>query len=107
MALLQGALERQKRRALHEKQGERRKPKIRHRNVAATSLPGVRKGRAHRPQTSQKGWQKLHPNGESHSPPIRESPKCAAGLLLELLKGVIMREMAPKRDRGRPALTLV
>src|ERR1700730_11670227 len=85
MALLQGALERQKRRALHEKQGERRKPKIRHRNVAAASLPGVRKGRAHRPQTSQKGWQKLHPNDESHSPLIWESPKCATLPLLELL----------------------
>jgi hypothetical protein len=48
LALLQGALERQKRRALQEKKGECRQPEIRHRDVAAASLPGVRKARAHR-----------------------------------------------------------
>src|SRR5271168_903708 len=65
LAFLKGALERQKRRALHEKQGEGRQTEIRHRDIAAPPLPGVRKSRADRAQTSQKGWQKLHPNGES------------------------------------------
>ena len=65
LAFLKGALERQKRRALHEKQGEGRQTEIRHRDIAAPPLPGVRKSRADRVQTSQKGRQKLHPNGES------------------------------------------
>jgi hypothetical protein len=65
MTFLQGALERQKRGALHEKQGESRQAKVRHRNVAAAPLPEVRKGRADRSQSSLKGRQKLHPNGES------------------------------------------
>src|SRR5271155_1206358 len=65
LAFLKGALERQKRRALHEKQGEGRQTEIRHRDIAAPPLPGVRKSRADRAQTSQKGWQKFHPNGES------------------------------------------
>ena len=65
LAFLKGALERQKRRALHEKQGEGRHTEIRHRDIAAPPLPGVRESRAHRAQTSQKGCQKLHPNGES------------------------------------------
>ena len=40
MAFLQGALEREKRGALHEKQRKRRKSEVRYRDVAAASLPG-------------------------------------------------------------------
>src|SRR5580700_774899 len=85
LALLQGALERQKRRALHEKQGKRRKPEVRHRDVAAAPFPGVRKSRAHRAQLSHQRPQKLHPDGRITSPLIWESQKCPAQLLLELL----------------------
>jgi toxin ParE1/3/4 len=38
---------------------------IRHRDIAAPPLPGARKSRGDRAQTSQKGWQKPHSNGES------------------------------------------
>jgi hypothetical protein len=57
LAFLKGALERQKRRALHEKQGEGRQTEICHRDIAATPLRGVGKIRAYRAQTSKKGWQ--------------------------------------------------
>jgi hypothetical protein len=40
LAFLKGALERQKRRALHEKQGEGRQTEIRHRDIAAPPLRG-------------------------------------------------------------------
>src|SRR5580692_10919509 len=85
MTFLQGALEREKRGALHEKQRKRRKSEVRYRDVAAASLPGVRKASAHRPQSRKKGRQKLHPNGGITSPLIWESLKCARSPLLELL----------------------
>src|SRR5580692_586987 len=94
MAFLQGALEREKRGALHEKQRKRRKSDVRYRDVAAASLPGVRKACAHRAQSRKKGRQKLHPNGGITSPLIWESLKCARSPLLELLRC---------RPSGRPA----
>ena len=65
LAFLQGALEGQKRGALHEKHREGRQAEIGHGDIAAASLPGVRKGGANGFQTRQKGRQKLHPDGES------------------------------------------
>src|SRR4029077_6473853 len=85
MAFLQSALEREKRGALHEKQRKRRKSEVRYRDVAAASLPGVRKACAHHAQSTKKGRQKLHPNGGIPSPLIWESLKCARWPLLELL----------------------
>jgi hypothetical protein len=85
MAFLQSALEREKRGALHEKQRKRRKSEVRYRDVAAASLPGVRKACAHHAQSTKKGRQKLHPNGGITSPLIWESLKCARSPLLELL----------------------
>ena len=86
LAFLQGALEREKRGALHEKQGKRRKAEVGH--VAAAPLPGIRKARADRAQSRKKGRQKLHPNGGITSPLIWESLKCACLPLLELLQGI-------------------
>jgi hypothetical protein len=77
----------QERRALHEKERERRKPEVRHRNVAAASLPGIRKTRTDRAQPSQQGRQKFHPNARIMSLLIWESRKCTSQLLLELLAG--------------------
>jgi hypothetical protein len=51
--------------ALHEKHREGRQPEIRHGDIAAAPLPGVRKGGADGFQTRQKGWQQLHPYRES------------------------------------------
>jgi hypothetical protein len=82
MAFLQGALVRQKGRALHEKHGEGRQPEVGHGDIAAASSPGVRKGGANRLQARKKGRQKLHPYRESFFPRFG-NPENA--LLLELL----------------------
>ena len=65
MTLLQAALKRQKRRALHEKHGKGREAEISHGNVAAATLPAVRKGGTNGLQTRNKAGQQLHPNRES------------------------------------------
>jgi hypothetical protein len=57
LAFLQRPLKGQEGSALHEKHRERRQVKIRHGDIAAASLPGVRKGGASGFQTRQKGWQ--------------------------------------------------
>jgi hypothetical protein len=65
LAFLQSALKGQERSALHEKHRESREAEIRHGNIAATPLTGIRKGGANRLQTRQKRWQQPHPYGES------------------------------------------
>jgi hypothetical protein len=65
LAFLQSALKGQERSALHEKHRERRQTKIRHGNIAAPPLTGIRKGGANHFQTRQKGCQQLHPYAES------------------------------------------
>src|SRR5215475_3599871 len=67
LAFLQPALKGQKRRALQEKHGKGRQPKISPANIAATTLPGVWKGRTNGFQPGKKGWQQLHPTLESVS----------------------------------------
>jgi hypothetical protein len=65
LAFLQPALKGQKRRALQEKHGKGRQPKISPANIAATTLPGVRKAGTNGFQPGKKGWQQLHPILES------------------------------------------
>src|ERR1700689_1110140 len=62
MSLLQPPLVRQKGLALHEKQGKRRKPDIRHRVVQLRirAAPCIRKISANRPQSRQKRLEDLH-----------------------------------------------
>jgi hypothetical protein len=50
-----------RRSALHEKHREGRQAEIRHGDIAAAPLPGIRKGGANGFQIRQKGRQQLHP----------------------------------------------
>jgi hypothetical protein len=65
VAPLQSPLEGQERRALHEEHGERRQTEIRHGDVAAPSLAGVRERSANRLQAGKQRRQNLHPQRES------------------------------------------
>ena len=58
---------------------------MRHGDIAAAPLPGIRKGRANGFQARQKGWQKLHPSGESFSQRFGNPQNQPQTLLLELL----------------------
>ena len=59
LPLHQRGLKGQERSALYEKHREGRQAEVRHRDIPAAPLPGIRKGGANSFQTRQKGWQKL------------------------------------------------
>lgn len=67
LAFLQCSLKGQERRALHEKHREGRQAEIRHGDIAAAPLPGVRKGGTNGFQVRQEGWQEPHSCHESCS----------------------------------------
>src|ERR1700746_71470 len=75
LAFLQPALKGQKRRALQEKHGKGRQPKISPANIAATTLPGARKGGTNAFHPGKKGCRQLHPHSRISFLLIWESSK--------------------------------
>jgi hypothetical protein len=71
VALLQPPLMGQKGLTLHEKQGKRRKPNIRHRVAHIRAAPCIGKAHADRAQPGQKRLQYLH-TSKQHSSSLRQ-----------------------------------
>src|SRR4029077_18322534 len=93
LTFLQSALKGQERSTLHEKHCEGRQAEIRHGNIAAAPLPGVRKGSANGVQTRQKECQKLQPYGESFFRRFENPRNKPPPLLLELLVMALLNRL--------------